>query len=202
MKNKNLLSAISALVLISTTQHSYAANNSDKHKTNAPIEITSDTLQVLQQENKAIFTGHVIATQDNVKIKSEKMVVFYKQSEKNAEKPAKKSLISPPAASEKNSIEKIIVEKNVFLSTPEETASGANGIYNVIDKKIYLNDNVVLTRDKNVLKGNKLVYDFDTGKSELTSSDSANSKDPDKKQRVKALFVPNSDEKVPFKKER
>lgn len=161
-----------------------------KLKSNAPIEITSDSLQVLQQEHKAIFIGHVIAIQGDVRIKSEKMTVFYKgQENSTSDKSEKKAASIMP---EKNSIEKILVENNVFLSTPQETAKGDNGIYDVVNNKIYLNNNVVLTRDKNVLKGDKLVYDLTTGKSELNSGTVAaeNKAATGKPQRVKALFIP------------
>ncbi len=177
-----------------------------KYKSNGPIEITSDSLQVLQQEHQAIFTGHVLAVQGDVHIKSEKMTVFYKNTNSENDKGkalAKKDKSTPgDIVPEKNGIEKIVVEQKVFLSTPEETASGAHGLYDVVNHKIFLNDNVVLTRDKNVLKGDRLVYDFATGKSELNAPDasiSSNAGSADKpKQRVKALFIP--DNKNPEKK--
>lgn len=176
-----------------------------KYKSGGPIEITSDSLDVLQQEHKAIFTGHVIAVQGDVHLKSEKMTVFYKSTTSTTANPAvtEKSTEKSPttAVSEKNSIEKIVVEKNIFLTTPEETASGASGIYDVVNHKIFLNGNVVLTRDTNVLKGDRLVYNFATGKSELNSpkaGESSSASQP--KQRVKALFIPNNDKELPLKK--
>jgi lipopolysaccharide export system protein LptA len=176
------------LFMVFVATDSFAADSPvpAKLKSNAPIEITSDALQVLQQSNKAIFTGHVVAVQGDVRIKSEKMTVFYKGQEST--KTDKKSVSPMP---EKNSIEKIVVENNVFLSTPEETAKGDNGLYDVMGNKVYLNGNVVLTRDKNVLKGDKLVYDFKTGKSELNAGSAAEGGIGVKPQRVKALFIPD-----------
>ncbi len=178
-----------------------------KYKSSGPIEITSDSLQVLQQERKAIFTGHVLAVQGDVHIKSEKMTVFYKNADSSNDKEKATAKKDKAAAGdivpEKNGIEKIVVEDKVFLSTPEETASGAHGLYDVVNHKIFLNDNVVLTRDKNILKGDRLVYDFETGKSELNAPGAASTSagGADKpKQRVKALFVPD-DKKEDTKKE-
>ncbi len=203
MKKLSITITIFSILLSAGSGQSFAATKNPasaglpNHNSKAPIEITSDSLEVLQQENKAIFTGHVIATQGDVKMKSEKMTVFYKSSDKGKpviakNKNAKEEKKTSPAPAEKNSIEKIIVEKNVFLSTPEETASGSSGLYDVVNNKIFLNDNVVLTRDKNVLKGNNLVYDFATGKSVLTSDKIISGQ---QKQRVKALFIPDSDGK-------
>ena len=35
-----------------------------------PIEVVSDTLEVLQEQQKAIFSGNVIATQGNINMKA------------------------------------------------------------------------------------------------------------------------------------
>ncbi len=77
------------------------------------------------------------------------------------------------------------------MQLEESTSSSAYNNYGDINK-VYLNGNVVLTRDKNVLKGDKLVYDFKTGKSELNAGASATETGTTgKPQRVKALFIPD-----------
>jgi len=172
-----------------------------KHDNKQPIEITSDHLDVFQQENKAIFTGHVVAVQGDVHLKSETMVVYYNQADPNEKKPAADKTAKSPAM-QQSSIKKIDVDGGVFLTTPEETASGASGIYDVENHKIYLNTDVVLTREKNVLKGDHLVYDFETGKSTLNAP-GGNAATPSG--RVKAVFIPSdnkpgSNEKLPTKK--
>jgi len=198
------------LSLLATSSFA-ATNDANKYKSNEPIEINSDALEVLQQEHKAIFTGHVVAVQGDVHLASEKMTVFYKapaeEKGKPDDKPEAKKIETKSPAPEKNSIEKIIVERNVFLTTPEETASGAHGIYDVENHKIFLNDNVVLTKDKNVIKGERLVYDFATGQSTMNARETTaepsgiatTTTQNGKKTRVKALFVPNSEEKLPSK---
>ena len=122
-----------------------AARSSDE-----PIEINADTLEVFQEENRAVFIGNVVAIQGDVRLKSEKMNVFYRDTEGGKER--------------QNAIQKIEVTGDVFLSTPEETASGDFGTYDVENNQIHLNNNVVLTREKNVLKGDKLTYNLTTGK--------------------------------------
>lgn len=211
MKIKKTLLNIFFLLILLFPALSSAENKSaapSKLNSNQPIEISSDSLELLQQKNQAIFRGHVIVVQGDVHIKSEKMTVFYKNSSTDSKSSKGNKNIdengkTPDSAiSEKSSIEKIIVEKNVFLSTPEETASGANGIYDVLNKKIYLNDNVVLTRGKNVLKGNKLIYDFETGKSNLSAASvvGQDTKESGGNGRVKALFIPENNKENSDKK--
>ncbi len=148
-----------------------------------PIEITSDTLQVEQQKKLAVFTGNVVAIQNDVRLKSDKMTVYYTSSDE------KKSDEKKPAE-QKQTIKKIDVEGNVFLATPEETASGARGDYDVAGEEIHLFDNVVLTRGANTLKGNQLTYNFASGHSVVTGGTVAESGASKGKGRVRALFVP------------
>lgn len=161
-----------------------------KHNTRSPIEVTSDALEVMQEQSKATFTGHVVAVQGKVRLKADKMTVYYAnaQDKKAAgEKPAgktRKNGKTPEAA-----IKKIEAEGSVFLSTPMETASGTRGVYDVEHQEIHLNDNVVLTRGKNVLKGNQLTYSFATARSKLSGG--AETADG-KKGRVRALFIPEN----------
>ena len=158
----------------------HAANSPmGAHDTRSPIEITSDSLEVLQADNKAIFSGHVVAIQGDVRIKSNKMTVYY----------APKSDAKPDSApGEASAIKRIDVEGEVFLTTPEETASGATGAYDVEKQQVNLAGGVVLTRGKNTLKGDTLVYDFASGKSVLNGSTTTTQTGG--KTRVRALFVP------------
>ncbi len=148
--------------------------------TSLPIEITADNLKVLQKDQVAVFEGKVEAIQGNIRLTSDKMTVFYRgggEEKKAAGQPA---------------VSKIIVEGNVFLANPRETAKGREGVYDVDRTMVTLSGDVVLTRDKNVLNGNKLVYNMDTGKSELFGGSGEVKPDGTTTSggRVKGLFVP------------
>lgn len=161
---------------------------SKKHDTKTPIEITSDALDVMQEQNQAIFSGHVVAVQGDVRLKADTMTVYYAAKAEGA--------ATPKAANpeEAGAIKKIDVNGNVFLSTAEETASGARGTYDVANNVITLDDGVVLTRGQNTLKGDHLVYDFASGKSQLSGGQAATVTDAGGKPRVRALFVPEKKE--------
>jgi len=173
-----------------------------KHDKKAPIEITSDTLEVFQAENRAVFSGHVVAIQADYRLKADQMTVHYRQQEQQGQVTADTKLDKKPADDSKNpmqagAIQKIDTKGNVFLSTPEETASGDYGDYDVDEQVVRLNDHVVLTKGQNVLKGDRLVYNLDTGKSTVTSAAGTQSAGPDgTKQRVHALFVPEKSDKT------
>lgn len=139
------------------------------YDTSLPIEITADTLEVDQESQIAIFTGNVDAVQGKLNLRADLLKVHYRTKDDG-----------------ENSISKIEAEDNVFLSSPTETAQGNRGIYDIETEKVHLFGSVVLTRGKNVIKGDRLVLDLTTGKSKVESAAAA----AGGQERVKALFVP------------
>lgn len=170
------------------------AGVSAKYDTKLPVEISADNLEVLQKESRAIFKGNVIAVQGQLRLNADKMIVHYKQQ--TEEEKAKKK--ESTAAEGMGAVDLIEVEGNVLVATPEETARGDKGDY-VVDKRFLrlTGDNVILTRDKNILRGKSVEYDLATGRSVLTNKGG----DPAAKgdNRVRGVFLPKSEEK-PVKK--
>ena len=148
--------------------------NADK-----PVEIQADSLEVVQKDKVALFKGNVEARQGTMNLKADEMRVYYKEKGENQGK---------MAAAGGNSVSKIDVQGNVFLSTPDETAQGSKGVYDVDKSSVTLTENVVVTRGKNILKGSWLIYNLKTGHSEMKSE--ATVGNDGKKQRVQGVFVP------------
>lgn len=157
-------------------------NTPSSHDTSKPVEITADSLEVLQGENKAIFTGDVQAKQGDIDIRSQKMTVYYKKSN-NKQK-------NNTDDNDASKISKVEIDQNVFVSTPKETAKGNKGVYNVDDGVITLEGDVTLTSQKNIVKGQKLVYNLKTGQSKIVSNNANGKNNGGKKERVRGVFVP------------
>ena len=186
---KKLYIPFSALFLLSAP-----AIAAEKDSSKEPIEITADELEVFRIENKAIFTGTVEAVQGEMKLNADKMTVFYAQNNNDNNE---KSTPSSPSAGSSNSIERIKATGKVFLSTPSETAQGNYGDYDLNTKTIKLNEEVVLTKGKNVVKGDFFVYNQETGHSKVwstgaTKTNSATGEN-NKAERVRSIFVPKDD---------
>lgn len=165
----SLFGALGAGPLAAQTEKIAAGHDSD-----LPIEITADTLEVRQTESLAIFRGEVDAVQGDMLLRADVLVVHYRDNEENPEQPG---------------ISRIDAEGNVFVSSPDETAQGERGVYDVDNQKIELAGDVVLTRGDNVIKGQQLELDLETGKSQVLSTVG-----PDgKRERVRGLFVPQKD---------
>lgn len=153
-----------------------------------PIEISSDKLDVLQAEHKAIFTGNVIAIQGTTNMRAAQMTVFYRGGNDSA----------AGSPTQGQGIYRIEAEGSVVFTTPTETAIGDKAIYNVDTDTIDLvGGNVTLTRGQNILKGTKLNYNMATSRSILTGGGggATDVTGTGKPARVHGLFVPKSDPK-------
>ena len=176
--------------------------------TQEPINISSDTLDVDQTKQIAVFKGNVVAVQGTMHLRSDVMTVYYtKKPEAPGKKaaipaaPAKASIPGVPAeptggvspASGQNAISKIVVNGHVVLATPEESGQGNDGLYEVDKKLLHLTGNVLLTRGENILRGTRLDYNLETGKSLLFGS--AGNLPNSTGGRVRGVFLPEDKNK-------
>lgn len=139
-----------------------------KHDSTAPIEITSDALEVRQADNLAIFSGGVVAGQGTLKLTAERVEVRYDQ---NAQ-----------GNSETGAIENMQAEGDVFLTNGAETAQGQHAEYDVDSGIITMTGSVVLTQGENVISGQRLVIDLNAGTGKVEG-------------RVRSVFTPQQAEK-------
>ena len=156
------------------------------HDSNLPIEISADSLEVAQEEQIATFAGNVDAVQGDLVLSADELRVHYEGRSDSV----------GLSAGRGNKIRRIDAEGRVIISSPEETAEGAFGTYDVPANLVTLEGEVVLTRGSNVIRGERLELDLVSGKSRIvgvaTSSDDGGEQTGGG--RVKALFTPSSGE--------
>lgn len=143
-----------------------------KHNADQPIEIDADRLDVEQNSQLATFTGNVDARQGDIRLRASQLKVWYRSG--GAPKGS--------AADVGGSIVRIDALGQVLVTSPQETARGDVGIYDVASREITLTGEVVLTRGENVIRGQKLVMDMDTGVSRMQGGAGGG--------RVRGLFTP------------
>ena len=128
-------------------------------RSDPPIDINADKLEIQQDKNLAIFTGNVIAEQGLIKLRAEQLKVWYRPS-------SEKRTTNDVTAG--RTIFRIDAIDQVFVSSATETAQGDLGIYEVAKQRLTLTGAVILTRGANVLRGNKLVMNIATGQSQFS----------------------------------
>ena len=162
-----------------------------------PIEITADTLDVDQEQKTATFAGNVDALQGDIRMKAQRITVFYDNLKEEA--PAGETPVAAAEPASDNTaveampgggkIRKMVVTGPVHVSSPQETASGDNAVYDVDDARVTLTGNVILTRGKNIIRGSKLTINTETGRSIIESGPSAGGATGG---RVSGVFMPSA----------
>ena len=131
------------------------------HNANAPINVSSDNFVGDFETKVGTYTGNVIVTQADYRLKADSLKVNV-----TAGKPTR-----------------FDAQGNVVFFSPSGTATGDNGIYDLGPRTVTLTGRVVLTKEKDVMRGTRLVVDMVTGKAHLTAAGAPGN-------RVQGLFIP------------
>jgi lipopolysaccharide export system protein LptA len=151
-----------------------------KGNSHQPIDITADRLDVDQNSQLATFSGNVRAVQADVTLRAPTLKVYY---ERRAKKDPAVSANGNPSQSVIRSIE---ATGGVVIQAPGESARGQRGTYDVVNRVAHLFGDVVLTRDQNVIRGERLTMNFNSGQSRMEGPQGG-------KGRVHGVFMPNND---------
>ncbi len=166
---------VSASVMASTVTYSSgtasAQDSFADHDSSLPVEIEADDLTVRQAENKAIFTGNVDAIQGTLVLNSDILTVYY--------------LVGEQAQQSGQSVDRLEADGNVVITSPSETATGDEGVYDLSKGTMELLGNVVLTRGDNVIEGSRLDIDLNADTAVVQSGETNDG-------RVRALFQPGA----------
>ena len=135
-----------------------------------PINIDAAKLDYFDKEQKLVYTGDVVATQGESKLKASALVLYLtpKNSGDQAGVPSSSSQLRRMEAS-----------GPVTVISKDQIGTGDSGVYEKAENKIYLIGNVTLTQGPNVTKGDKLIYDLTTSQAVVTG-------------RVRSMFIPNN----------
>src|SRR3954454_3092089 len=148
-----------------------------------PIKIDADRLDVFDKEGRAVFTGNVVAVQGDSTIRCSVMIVYYEQNRAQAQTAGQPKPPSGPPGSGDSSIKKIDCQGPVTVVSKTQTATGDNAVYDKANNRVIVTGNVALANGPNVMRGERIVYDLDSGVANVDSKTG---------ERVKALIMPGS----------
>lgn len=132
-----------------------------KHDTSAPISVSADTFLGDFNTKVGTYSGNVVVTQGTFKLRADKVKVGVKDGQ----------------------ADRIEANGHVLFDSPSGRASGDLGVYELAPRTITFTGNVVLAKEKNVMRGTKLVVNLGTGQAALTAQGMQGG-------RVQSLFVP------------
>jgi len=135
-----------------------------------PINIDAAKLDYFDKEQKLVYTGNVVATQGDGKLKASVLVLYLTPKEGAGDQPG--------APSPSSQLRRMEASGPVTIVSKDQIGTGDSGIYEKPENKVYLIGNVTLTQGPNVTKGDKLIYDLTTKQAVVTG-------------RVKSMFIPS-----------
>lgn len=112
-----------------------------------PVEVTADQLSVNQAAGTALFTGHVIVGQGDMRMTAPWVQVVYTKGTNGT----------------RGSISRVHAKDGVTLTTPTEAAEGKDAVYTVSTGIVVMTGNVVLTQGQNAMSGQRLDIDMTKG---------------------------------------
>jgi lipopolysaccharide export system protein LptA len=131
------------------------------------VNIEADSMEVLESEKKAIFTGNVSAERTGTSLTSDKMVVTYRD-------------VALSNGSKRTDVSLIDAKGNVEIKTARQVITGEHAVLDVASDLLTVTGNVVVTEGSTVIRGTKLKADLKAKTSSMTGG------------RVRGSFVPDS----------
>jgi lipopolysaccharide export system protein LptA len=135
-----------------------------------PVSIDADKLEVFDDRQMALFSGNVKLRQGEVSMQTSTLEVYY----------------SGGAREQQGSITRLEAKGKVLVQSEDQTATGDRAVFDVATRTIRILGSVVLSQGQNVIRGNELVVDLESGRSRLVANRAGQG------QRVQGVFMPNS----------
>jgi lipopolysaccharide export system protein LptA len=189
----SVLAGLALFQLSATAQTVDTAEAAKGAKTPKNVDIEADTMEILDEQKKAVFKGNVSAVRADVTLKCDTLVVTYTET---ATAPAAKNDSGAQAATtsrpqgatdggaqdtsgdKKTEVTFLDAEGNVMIITNRQTVTGKTAHMDVKANKLWVKGGTKVVQGKTVMNGDQLLVDLKTNKSELTGG------------RVKGSFVP------------
>jgi lipopolysaccharide export system protein LptA len=160
-----------------------------------PISIDANKLNYYDKEQKAVYTGNVIAIQGDSRLTCSVLTIFLAKTDAPAVSsptPAPTAATVAPAAAPvgagaatgSSQVKHMEAAGPVTVVSKTQVATGDRGTYDKEQNKVWLFDNVTLSDGGNVTKGDKLTYDLTTGEAIVEAGHDG--------PRVQGLFIQGS----------
>jgi len=108
-----------------------------------PVEVTSDSLSVDQNDNSAVFTGGVVIAQGEMRLAAPRVRVVY--------------------LPDRSGIETLEASGGVTLTSGQDAAEAQNAAYDLGTGMIELNGDVLLVQGSSAISGDTVIVDTAAG---------------------------------------
>jgi lipopolysaccharide export system protein LptA len=133
--------------------------------TSKEVNIEADRMEIQQDNKTAIFSGNVDAKRNDVRLTTDKLVVYYED-------------VKQQDGSTKTEVSKLDAAGNVVIVTRSQRITGQAAKMDVKANTLTVTGNVKVVQGQTILQGPTLFVDLNTDKSQLSGG------------RVRGSFVP------------
>lgn len=172
-----LLAAISVPAALAAAQQNSLGTFKGFGNNKEPIQIEADNMGVASADQVVTITGNVHVQQKDATLTTQTLKVFYDQSQK----PAPANADSPTGQ-----LRRFEASGGLKITEPDQSVTGDSGWFDIPSQKAEVTGNVILTQNKNVARGSKLLINLATGEYKLLGGGNNG--------RVILLLDPNSKE--------
>ena len=132
---------------------------------NSALNIESSSLEIIDSEKKAIFTGQVRISHDSTLLATDNLTLLYSFDDATGD----------------IQVQKITCEGNVLIEYEDQVITSAYAVYDAESSQLVFSEEVLISRDEgNAIKADKVSIDLNTMRIKMNS-----------KSRVKAFITPN-----------
>jgi lipopolysaccharide export system protein LptA len=149
-----------------------------------PIRIDANKLEVFDKEQKAVYSGDVIAVRGTTTTRATEMTIYYDQKKEGGAAPR-----SPSPAGQDGNLKRIEMKGPVSVVNGTQTATANVMIYDAIKKEVTLKGNAVVADGPNIQRGELMIYNTDSSVARITN--------PAPGGRVQGIFTPGSQDDAP-----
>jgi lipopolysaccharide export system protein LptA len=148
-----------------------------------PIRIDANKLEVFDKEQKAVYSGDVIAVRGTATTRSTVMTIFYDNKKAQEKKEGSAASASSQAAQD-GALKRIEFTGPVSVVNGTQTMTSNKMVYDAIGKIVTLTGNAVVADGPNVQRGELMTYNTETGIATIIN--------PTPGGRVQGVFTPGS----------
>jgi len=142
-----ICSAIAAATLVGPSYAKDLAFGKARDTSDQPVQVEADTLSVNQKDGTAVFSGNVAISQGEMLLSAAKVEVTYEEDGEG--------------------VQTLLATGGVTLVNGPDAAEAQQADYNVASSIVVLTGNVLMTQGQNVISGEKVTINLDTGTAQV-----------------------------------
>lgn len=150
----------------------------------SPVHVTGDETEAAQSQCLNIWRGAVEAVQDQSRLRSAVLKVYFKKGP-----PTKPGPNGQPGQQQCGDLDRMEADGDVYYVTPERRVRGDHAVYTADNDQIVMTGGVVAVQDQNVVKGDRMVIHVKDGSGTMDAA----AKGRGKPNRVSGVFYPKDD---------